>query len=96
MQRPQRNPETAYRSIGDEGGLVVLPGRSEVKVLNPAGAIIYGLLDGQHTVDDIALAVVGEFDVSLNQARADVRAFIDQLREHGLLAANDGGEAQNE
>ncbi len=32
---PRRHPDTAFRPVGDEGGLVVIPGRSEVKVLNP-------------------------------------------------------------
>ncbi len=90
QNRPAKNPDTAYRTIGDEGGLVVLPGRSEVKVLNPAGATIFALLDGDHTVDQIVVKVLDEFDVTPDQARKDVIAFIDELRSEGLLA--DGSE----
>lgn len=83
--RPQRNRETAYRQIGDEGGLVVLPGRAEVKVLNPTGIAIFRLLDGRHTVAEIARAVASEFDVTEEQALADVGAFLDELDRNGML-----------
>lgn len=85
-ERPERNPETAYRAIGDEGGLVVLPGRSEVKVLNPAGATIYALLDGKHTIDEIVVSILAEFDVTPVQAKSDVVQFIADLAAEGLLA----------
>ncbi len=35
---PKKHPDSAFRAIGDEGGLVVLPGRAEVKVLNAFSA----------------------------------------------------------
>ena len=84
---PRRHPETAFRPVGDEGGLVVLPGRSEVKVLNPVAIKVFSLLDGSHSVDSIVAAVTEEFDVSDEQAARDVRAFLGELQSNGLLAA---------
>ena len=95
-ERPERNPDTAYRTIGDEGGLVVLPGRSEVKVLNPAGATIYALLDGKHTVDEIVVAILDEFDVTPAEAKADVEKFIADLSSEGLLAGQTAGTGHSE
>ncbi|MDH3628966.1 MAG: PqqD family protein [Acidobacteriota bacterium] len=83
---PRRHPDTAYREIGEEGGLVVMTQRSEVKVLNPVGVKIYALLDGEHSSAAIAEAIAEEFDVSTDEAAADVEAFVSQLRENGMLA----------
>lgn len=83
---PRRHPDTAFRKIGEEGGLVVLPGRSEVKVLNPVGIVIFSQLDGSKDVETLAASVAEEFDVELAAAREDVVKFLDDLRENGMLA----------
>ena len=83
--RPRRHPDSSYRAIADEGGLVVLPGRSEVKVLNPVGVKVFSLLDGEHTVEAIVAAVTAEFEVSIVQAGRDVQAFLGELSAHGML-----------
>jgi hypothetical protein len=82
---PRRHPDTAFRSVGEEGGLVVLPGRAEVKVLNPVGAKIFSLLDGRHTREQIAEAVAEEFDVTREQASEDLRQFLEELETNGML-----------
>ena len=85
-ERPQRHPDTAFREVGDEGGLVVLPGRSEVKVLNPVGIKIFSLLDGEHSTEHIIHSVMQDFDITEEQAAADLRAFLEELDAHGMLA----------
>ena len=65
---------------------MVLPGRAEVKVLNPVGIRIFGLLDGVHSVEEIADLIAEEYEVAEDQARDDVRAFVDELESHGMLA----------
>jgi hypothetical protein len=82
---PRRHPDTAFRSVGEEGGLVVLPGRAEVKVLNPVGSKIFSLLDGRHTREQIAEAVAEEFDVTREQASEDLRQFLEELESNGML-----------
>jgi hypothetical protein len=84
--RPRRNPENAFRAVGDKGGLVVQPERSSVKVLNPVGSKIYSLLDGAHTQDEIVRAVIDEFDVDEAQARGDLQRYLEELDADGLLA----------
>lgn len=90
-ERPQRNRAHAFREVADEGGLVVVPSASKVEVLNPVGAKIYSMLDGTHTRDEIVAAIVEEFDVDEDRARADLQAFLDQLREHEMMASGEGG-----
>lgn len=84
--QPRRSPDTSFRQIGEDGGLVVLPGKAEVKVLNPAGIKIFSMLDGTHTVEQIAEAVTSEFEVTPEQALEDIHAFLRELSEHGMLA----------
>ena len=86
MANPRRHPDTSFRQIGDEGGLVVLPGRAEVKVLNPVGIAVFSLLDGSRDVDALATAIAEEFEIDLPQAREDVVAFLAELQEEGMLA----------
>ena len=86
MDFPRRHPDTAFRQIGDEGGLVVLPGRAEVKVLNPVGIAVFSLLDGSRDVDSLAAAVADEFDIEIGEAREDVVSFLTELQREGMLA----------
>ena len=85
-QRPCRSPEVAYRSVGDEGGLVVVPAESKVQVLNNMGSQIFAMLDGKNTRDDIVRWVVKEYDVPEDQAGSDVDAFLAELEANDMLA----------
>ena len=89
---PQRHPSTAYRTIGEDGGLVVLPSRGEVKVINPVAATIFGMLDGTRTVDQIVEAVSVEYEAPQEQIRADAVAFLEELESHGMLLEGDPAE----
>jgi hypothetical protein len=82
---PRRHPDSAFRKIGEDGGLVVLPGRSEVKVLNPVGIVVFSLLDGTRDVDALTDAVTAEFEITPDEARADVVAFLLDLQREGML-----------
>jgi hypothetical protein len=83
---PRRHPDTAFRPVGEEGGLVVLSGKSEVKVLNPVAIKVFGLLDGEHSPEQIAKAVVEEYEVTEEEALRDVNSFIGELESHGMMA----------
>ncbi len=84
-EKIRRNPSTAFRPVADEGGLVVIPKRSEVKVLNPVGSRIYELLDGTHSREEILTILVDEFDVTREAAGADFDGFMADLREAEML-----------
>ncbi len=92
-QKPRRDSTTAFRSVADEGCLVVVPSRAAVEVLNPVGGKIYSMLDGTNTKDEIVHAVMEEFEVSEEQARIDLVAFLDELRTKGMLVAGGNGAA---
>lgn len=84
-ERPERAPGTAFRQYGKEG-VVVLPQGAEIKVLNDIGARIFELLDGTHSVEEIAATLCEEYDVEPVEARRDVTSFLDELHSHRMLA----------
>ena len=86
MVNPRRHPDTAFRQIGDDGGLVVLPGRAEVKVLNPVGIAVFSKLDGSRDLDALATMIAEEFEIEFDRARADVVTFLEELQREGMLA----------
>ena len=65
---------------------MVLPGRAEVKVLNPVGIAVFSMLDGSRDVEAIAATVAEEFDIQTEQAKSDVAAFLAELEREGMLA----------
>ncbi len=78
----RRSPETAWQMIGDEAVVMDLAG-ARVLGLNPAGALVWSLL-GERDEGSLAEAVTERVAIDTKSARADVRAFLDLLRERGL------------
>ena len=74
---------------------MVMPDRGNVIVLNPVGIKIFSLLDGRHPADEIVAAVIDEFEVSEDDARQHLAAFLDELTREGLLIADaEPGDAE--
>ena len=53
--------------------------------LNELGAFIWDLLPGVETVAEFCEAVLKEYEVSEEEASADIREFMDRLRKLGIL-----------
>ncbi len=79
----RRSPETAWQMIGDEAVVMNLAG-SRVLGLNPTGAVVWSLLE-EFDERGLAEAVAERFAIDADSARDDVRAFLDLLRERGLV-----------
>ena len=77
-------PTTASRVI--EGEAVILSLDTKVlRGLNPVGSRVWDLIDGQRSVEEIAGLIVKEFDVERTQADQDVRGFVQELLDKGLV-----------
>ena len=87
---PRRHPDVAFRPMGADGGMVVLPVTSEVKVVNETGSTILSLLDGERSPEDIARIVAEQFDVGLDQALLDVHAFLETAEQQGMIVTGNG------
>lgn len=82
-----------HRAVADEGVLVHLDS-GRVLVVSEVGLFLVRELAGRAmTLIELAQAVVGEFEVELEQAREDVAAFLDQLRGEQVLERFGGADA---
>ena len=56
-----------------------------ILTLNETGAFLWQRLQDGATVEELAIALVGEYTVSLEEARADIVEFCDGLIQKGCL-----------
>ena len=82
---PSRNPQAVYR-IYDGQATIVLLDRSEVKLLNEIGSLVWEQIDGRRSVRDIVDVVLQSFEVSRDQAERDVQEFVGTLYDHGMVS----------
>jgi hypothetical protein len=84
----RRRDNYVYRLTVGEHLLVALHARGDepLYALTPTGALLWERLAQWATVEQLAEALVNEYEISLDDARTDARDFIDQL---GLLKAVD-------
>lgn len=61
------------------------PSTSRYYRLDPIGLKVWELLDQARSVDAVCGALAPEFEVSLEQCRADVITFLDRLERAGLV-----------
>ena len=78
-------PGLVSRESGDEL-VVVLPERGKFIVLNGSGAEVFRLVDGRRTLEEIAIALSGRYDVPPEQVQADVLAFAGELLDRDAIA----------
>jgi hypothetical protein len=70
--------------VGDEV-LMLNIDRGEYVGLNPSGAAIWELLETPKTVRALVDDLVTQFDVTRDQATADVDAFVETALQRGVL-----------
>jgi hypothetical protein len=61
--------------------------------LNETGSFMWQLIEksgGSITMEQLIEALCGQFDVNPEQARADVREFIEDLTKEGLVTVKQG------
>lgn len=85
---PTPHPQVAARTV-DGSAVIVLADSGEVTVLNEVGTIVWELIDGRRSVQDLAAAVAAQYQISLDQAEQDVTAFLTTLIEASALTLAD-------
>jgi hypothetical protein len=73
----------AWQVIDGEAVVIDL-GKGRTLGLNPTGSLVWSLL-ADHDEAAIAAEVSRRFEVTPEAARADVREFLDAMREQGLV-----------
>lgn len=72
------NPDIIGRVVDNEA-VLVMPKQGKVKVLNEVGAVIWELIDGQRSIQEIISKICSEFEIDQNTAEADTLNFIADL-----------------
>jgi hypothetical protein len=74
----------AWREI-DGQVIIISPEESVMHELNETGSFLWKSLDGQRGTNELAALLAGEFDVEIEQARADTDALLSLLASRKLL-----------
>lgn len=86
---PRRLQDVILREIAGEIFLVPIRGRladlQELFVLNDVGEWIWQRLDGSQSTESLADALASTFEVTAEQAAADLSDFVAELDDAGLL-----------
>ena len=84
-----RNASIVERKIGDEFILVPIRQRAgeveSIYTLNEVAARVWELIDGQRRAGEIRDTIVAEFEVTPEEAQADVLEFLGQLAHVGAV-----------
>ena len=82
---PLPNPDIIAKLAEDEAVLVI-PQKGQVKVVNEVGAVIWELIDGNRTIEDIIDEIISQFDVDPVTAETDVINFTTELYKRDIIA----------
>ena len=86
--RIMRLADIAWRMVDEEAVLVNVK-KDEVIHLDPVGSFIWSRMDGQASMQEIADAVVEEFEIDLETALEDSLDFARHLLEQGAVEVVD-------
>jgi hypothetical protein len=84
----RRNPQVVYRELAGEGGAVLLHLESGAyHGLNETGVLIWSLIDGERTLDELVAELRERLDGAPEDLGAETERFLTDLRERDLLAS---------
>lgn len=85
----KRSEDFLLKNVGGQDLLVPLGAKvmdmNSLITLNATGRRVWELLAADRSVEYLVAAVVEQFDVEQERARADVQAFLDDLGRLGML-----------
>jgi len=80
----QLDEHVRFRRLFDEG-VVIHQDQAESIVLNDTGVTFLELCDGQHDMGEIIRIMSEAFDVDSETLLEDLRSFIEELAELGII-----------
>jgi hypothetical protein len=82
---PIPNPAAVQEKGTDGWTLLVNPDTAGAMAVNQTGALIWKLVDGRRTAEEIAAAVRNRFPDAPDNVTEDVRALLTKLAEEGFV-----------
>ena len=87
LERPKRSPAAVDVDL-DGHRLIYDTADGAVRLLDPVGSVIWNVLDGSASVEELSDDLSAAFAVPRDQLAADVDRFVHQLGYSGLLDRN--------
>lgn len=84
MKDLRKTSHLACRIISGQA-FVINTHTSILHELDEVGTFIWDLLDRNISIDKIAEKIVETYDVSIEQAKADIETFLKELESNGLV-----------
>jgi Coenzyme PQQ synthesis protein D (PqqD) len=82
----KRNEEVVYRDLAaGEGAVLLHVGSGAYHGLNVTGSLIWSLIDGERTREDIVLELQSRLDDPRDAVGDDVNEFLDDLSRRNLI-----------
>ena len=83
-RRLQRSADVVFDVVVDRA-ILLDGGGHELITLNAVGTVVWNELDGRRDADELAADLFGRFvDVGLDELRADIAGFLEELVTLGL------------
>jgi hypothetical protein len=83
--KPLANPAVVFQACLDDWAVLVNLDTAASLALNPTGIIVWQLVDGRRSVQEIVAAVGRRFQDAPASMPDDVRALLDTLAEDGFV-----------
>lgn len=85
-----RNEEVAAKVIDGEAIIINLA-NGVYYSMDKAGAFVWDLLQGGHTLEKVIAAVTTRYDVTREQAESNVRELVQELVQENLVVSSENG-----
>ena len=83
--KPVANPLVVLREEFDDWAILFDPDTGNAFGLNPTGVLVWKLLDGAHTLDDMLVRLRESADHVPDEVSGHVSEFVEELTKRGLV-----------
>lgn len=94
--RPRTNPAVVFREVSEGDAVLVNLDTAASLALNPTGSMIWQLIDGQRTIEEIVTAVRQRFSDPPPRVGDDVVTLLEILAEDGFIGFLWNADKKNE
>jgi SynChlorMet cassette protein ScmD len=83
--KPIGNPVVVLREEFDDWAILFNPDTAEAVGINPVGVVMWKMMDGKHTLEDILSGIRDWFTGVPESSLDEMSAFVDDLAESGFV-----------
>jgi len=85
LDKPLINPVVVLREEFDDWAVLFNPDTAEAVGINPVGVVMWKLMDGKHTLEDIMADVRDRFTDVPESSLDELTDFVNNLAESGFV-----------